>query len=523
MEVADIVIKTEIDNSELDKGLKETQNISEENARRIEEANKRTADAKKQIEEANKAIAQSEQEIVEAEEEIASISEENARQELAQQMTQQISTQLNNIKKTIIGITKKVLVWGLAMIGIRGIFSMISNSMSVISQHDKQLASDIQYMKNALAYVLEPVVRRIVDLMKQLLFYAQYLIYKWTGKNIFENANKSLQSANKEAKKLAKQLAGFDEMNILQDNSGGGGATTPSFDLSKIPEMEVPKWLVTIEKIGQWIIDNWEEVVFALLLTKLFIDLITGNWVAFALDLIGLLIVGFLSIKKSVKEIIENLKIMWDDFVEDFELAWSMITFWVKDKVDEIKKNWDDMIVKIGNKIDDVINGAKETFNNFYNAVKDVVDGIVMIFKGDFKGGLEKVFNGLKTIFLIPINAFISGFNKLIKGLNKFKIDIPEWLGGGKLSFNIPLIPKLAKGGIINMPGRGIPIGNAIGGERGREGVIPLTDSQQMELLGQAIGKYINVNANIPIYVGNRQIAREIRKINAEDDFAYNG
>ena len=83
-------------------------------------------------------------------------------------------------------------------------------------------------------------------------------------------------------------------------------------------------------------------------------------------------------------------------------------------------------------------------------------------------------------------------------------------------------IPKLASGGIINTPGRGVPIVSAIGGERGKEGIIPLTDSQQMALLGEAIGKYITLNANIPVYVGNRQIAKEIRKINAENDFAYN-
>jgi hypothetical protein len=59
-------------------------------------------------------------------------------------------------------------------------------------------------------------------------------------------------------------------------------------------------------------------------------------------------------------------------------------------------------------------------------------------------------------------------------------------------------------------------------GESGREGVIPLTDAQAMEELGRAIGRYINLNATIPVYVGNRQIAREIKRIDAEDDFAYN-
>jgi hypothetical protein len=60
-------------------------------------------------------------------------------------------------------------------------------------------------------------------------------------------------------------------------------------------------------------------------------------------------------------------------------------------------------------------------------------------------------------------------------------------------------------------------------GEAGREGIIPLTDAQAMETLGQAIGKYISINATVPVYVGNRQVARELKKIEAEDDFAYNG
>ena len=43
-----------------------------------------------------------------------------------------------------------------------------------------------------------------------------------------------------------------------------------------------------------------------------------------------------------------------------------------------------------------------------------------------------------------------------------------------------------------------------------------------METLGEAIGRYITINANIPVSVGNRQIARVIKKINTESDFAFN-
>lgn len=79
---------------------------------------------------------------------------------------------------------------------------------------------------------------------------------------------------------------------------------------------------------------------------------------------------------------------------------------------------------------------------------------------------------------------------------------------------------KYASGGIINQPGRGVPL--AVGGEAGREGVIPLTDSQQMALLGEAIGKYITINANITNTMNGRVLSRELQKIQNEESFASN-
>lgn len=59
-------------------------------------------------------------------------------------------------------------------------------------------------------------------------------------------------------------------------------------------------------------------------------------------------------------------------------------------------------------------------------------------------------------------------------------------------------------------------------GERGAEGVIPLTDSQAMETLGEAIGRYITINANITNAMNGRVISRQIQQIMANQDFAYN-
>ena len=92
---------------------------------------------------------------------------------------------------------------------------------------------------------------------------------------------------------------------------------------------------------------------------------------------------------------------------------------------------------------------------------------------------------------------------------------------------NVPRIPtmklpRLATGGIINMPNRGVMLGGAIAGESGAEGVIPLTDSQAMETLGEAIGRYITINANIVNSMNGRIISKELQRIKGQQDFAYN-
>ena len=85
-------------------------------------------------------------------------------------------------------------------------------------------------------------------------------------------------------------------------------------------------------------------------------------------------------------------------------------------------------------------------------------------------------------------------------------------------------LPRLKTGAIVNMPNRGTLVagGRAIAGEAGHEGIIPLDDNQAMAQLGAEIGRNVVVNLTNITKVGNRQIAREIKQINAEQEFAYN-
>lgn len=92
------------------------------------------------------------------------------------------------------------------------------------------------------------------------------------------------------------------------------------------------------------------------------------------------------------------------------------------------------------------------------------------------------------------------------------------------VGLKVPTFPtiKLAHGGIINNPGKGVSLTrDTIGGEAGREMVLPLA-TETMEQIGQEIGKWITINANIINEIDGRTFSRVIKKINSANSFANN-
>ena len=446
---------------------------------------------------------------------------------------------------SIIGvIAKSIFKIGFAIVGITaGIALLISGALILskaferVFKENEQIKANLDYMKFALIKALEPAINavadvlvKIINFLAKIMQYTAYIIKAWTGYNIFETATpeayaKYFEEAQNSSKKTAKnakeiknQLAGFDEMNVLQDTSSSNkekqnGFVAPDLNFSNIDNMETPEWLEAIVNIGKWILNNWEEVVFTLLLTKMFIDLLTGNWVGVVIDLIGLLIIAFKKIWENLKIIIETIEPYFKKFVDwisknviksigdFFDGLWNGITIGVKSAVDNIKK----FFQSIPTFFENIVNQIWNLFKNIGTSAGNVIGGA-------FKSVVNGILNAIENILNTPIKTINSLIN-VINGVPGIKL--------GKLStFKLP---RLAKGGIINMPNRGVPLTSAIGGESGREGVIPLTDSQQMALLGEAIGKYITVNVTIVNSMNGRVLNRELQKIQNQSSFATNG
>lgn len=134
----------------------------------------------------------------------------------------------------------------------------------------------------------------------------------------------------------------------------------------------------------------------------------------------------------------------------------------------------------------------------------------------------QGVMNYLWSTAKIPLNLIIGGINALIKGLNKVQIKIPDWSPvnpGATFGFNIPTIPRLAKGGIIAQPTQ------AIIGEAGTEAVMPLENNLEwLDILADKLASKIGSgNGAVNVYLDGRLIQRQLDRRKQQLAFATNG
>ena len=190
--------------------------------------------------------------------------------------------------------------------------------------------------------------------------------------------------------------------------------------------------------------------------------------------------------------------------------------------IDKVKQACTDIWNAIKEKFSAVGTWFKDTFSAAWQKVKDVFSKDGKIFDG-IKDGIASTFKtivngligGINKVIAVPFNAINKMLNTIrgidVLGVEPFK---------GLWSYNplsVPQIPKLAVGGIVNRPGRGVP---AIIGEAGAEAVLPLENNTEwMDILAEKIGG----NVTIPIYMDGKKIATYVVDIQKKKAFAMNG
>lgn len=201
----------------------------------------------------------------------------------------------------------------------------------------------------------------------------------------------------------------------------------------------------------------------------------------------------------------------WDAIKEYLSAAWE----WIKDTAAKVWNGIKDAVAKPIGAVKDFIRDAfdfvkniflnftgagliikhfddiKDGIRNAIDAVKDLVrtgldwvsDKFGDIF-GGLKGMIETAFKGVAGVVKGPLNTIIGLVNDAIEKLNAIKVKIPSWspiAAGQTLGFNIPTIPLLAAGGIVDSPTL------AMIGEAGPEAVVPLS-GRNARRAGGALG-----------------------------------
>jgi hypothetical protein len=167
-----------------------------------------------------------------------------------------------------------------------------------------------------------------------------------------------------------------------------------------------------------------------------------------------------------IKNVFNNTKTGVSTFFSDI---WKNITDAFDNK---------DFLKSIGTAADGVWTKIKSSFQDastwFDTNVATPISTAIEKIKSAFSGGIV---DGLKTI----LNQFIDTLNKGFTDFNSFKNNLP----GGSYIPNIPQIPKLARGGIVDSP----TIAQI--GESGKEMIVPLENTSFTDQLASALGSAV--------------------------------
>lgn len=551
----------------------------------------------------------------------------------------------------------------LSIFGIRSAIAFLRSASSTLSQYDQQYATNLEYIRFVLAEAIAPVLKWIVNLAATLLNYIYYILNAWFGigkkidvsaksfnkiKNASSGVAKSTKGTTKAVKELKKQLAGFDEMNVLQDNSsssnpensgvGSGGVAggIPNLDIGQ--DIQVPKWI-------QWIADNKDIVIAgimgiaaALMVLKatskgllslgigvavagivlLIKDIITfikdPSWSNFSKILrdIGIILVGLAiavggfpglimaiigiiailasAVIKHWNEIKEALSTVGSWIMNNIILpvrtfftslftaikngvvnTWngvitiiSVIANWIYTHIIQpiinffsslwtslkngVINTWNEIISIISGVVNWIYthiiqpiinffsglwNGLRNGASNTWGAIKNVFSNVGSFFVGIwntikyvFTGIGQKIGNAVGGAFRGAVNAVLATIEKVlntpIRAVNKL-LGVVNSIPGVSIGYVSTFrLPRMKTGGIANIPNKGVNIGSAIVGESGPEGILPLTDLNTMEILGENIGKHVTINLDITNTMSGRVVSRILKEIKADDDFAFN-
>lgn len=198
--------------------------------------------------------------------------------------------------------------------------------------------------------------------------------------------------------------------------------------LSALWEVIVHTWTTWIQPmlgaLGQWLGRVWDSIV------GVFGQI--GGWID----------------ANVIQPVVGFFKGLWDNLKNGAKQAWEGIKG-VFSAVGDWFKN---IFSKAWQKVKDVFSTGGKIFSGIKEGIANV-----------FKTVVNAIIRGINTVIAVPFNA-INGFLNVLRGITILGLKPFGWVS----TFNVPQIPQLAEGGVINGPRL------ILAGEDGAEAIVPI-------------------------------------------------
>lgn len=179
--------------------------------------------------------------------------------------------------KSLVGITKRLILgnkeyeksfkkltkygkkFALSLLGVKSVWMILKKAVSSYMSANEELATTQKRIWASLGSILGPAIERVIGFAAKAVSYLTAFLHLlgFSSKSANTAINKSSKAAQKETKKLERQLAAFDELNILSDNKSDSKDDSDSEEppITPLPDAELPDWvkeMAQLMKDGKW-------------------------------------------------------------------------------------------------------------------------------------------------------------------------------------------------------------------------------------------------------------------------------
>lgn len=349
----------------------------------------------------------------------------------------------DNWQSVLKGVLVAVLVAAVVFAFVTGIGEVATAIGAFVSAIGTRLASGFAGV--ALLGGKSGLLTPVMDKIKEGLDWLWKVISDWGTKTVgpfFQDLWKNIAKWTSDAWDGIKTKLGKDWDEIK---------TTVSKWCSDIGKFFQDIW----KNITKWTSDTWTDL--------------TKNMSKWTSDIWNTIKTWGTNLGKSISDI-------WTSITKATQDAWNNITKWLSDtwnKVTSTVANWG--------------TGLANTFTNIWNNIKTGATNLYNSFLNIFSGIADKLGNllsGVPNTFKRILNAAIDFVNGCIRGLNRVRFTIPAPLPGAgtTVGFSLPLIPRLASGGVVMRETLA-----QLGEKNKKEAVIPLENRAAIQPLINAI------------------------------------